>query len=554
MKKFFKWAGIVLGMLVLILILYIVYVFVSHDRYQITYNSGGELSPVQAAMDIISYDLNLEIFPDDQAINAVATVTVQALTDDLEQLEFDLIGNFDVTRISTGASRQLSYQHDGGKLMIDWGQPLEKNEPVQVAIYYNGQPLEAIFPPWFGGFNWSADSSGSHWIGVSCQGEGADIWFPCKDHQSDKPDSVALNITIPEDYYCAANGLLQTVTNPRPGYATYHWTTHYPISNYNVNINVGKFEIVERSYLSETGMVMPVRYYVLPQGRKGADVHLDMALDMLYTYRKFYGEYPFSREKFAIVQTDYLGMEHQTINAYGNNYNYQTIDGLTFDQLMLHEMGHEWWGNKVTAGDLADMWIQEGICTYGEALYVEDKLGPQAYHNYMRKIKGRIANSKPIIPKRNANDSEVYQRDIYYKGAALMHSLRFMFGDEQFFRLLKTFATDSAYTYKNTVSTDDFIQLVDKISGKNHRAYLDQFLYTTDLIRVDIDSLQNSVYKISLPNVDYSLPMEIALDDTVIRVELDRVGLELESELRPVIDPQEWYLISSRSITDNTGD
>ncbi len=543
MKRLLKWIGIVLAGLLIILIILVLFVFITHDRYQLRYDTGGIMTEIQASMDIISYDLALEIIPDEQSIDGIATVTLKSRTASLEQLELDLIDNFTVTEVSGNNSRTLGFEHDDGKLLINWTGKLPHDTPVRLAIRYHGQPLEAIYPPWIGGFSWSTDSSGAYWIGLSCQAEGADIWFPCKDHPSDKPDSVALHITIPEPYYCASNGLLRRVTIPRQGFLTYHWATHYPISNYNINVSIGKYDMLERIYQTDSGTTMPVRYYVLPQAREHADELLDMAVDMLQTYREFYGEYPFNCEKFALVQTDYLGMEHQTINAYGNNYAYRHIDGLTFDRLMLHEMGHEWWGNKVTAGDHADMWIQEGICTYGEALYIEKKLGHKAYHEYMKHIRRRISNRRPVIPERNASGNQVYQQDIYTKGAQLMHSLRFMLGEEKFFNLLLKFATDSAYTYRNTVSTDDFIRLVNHIAGSDHRQYIEMFLYTTDLPRVQIDSLDADQFRISLPNVKYSLPMEIALGDTIIRTELDRNGREFHTSLRPVADPNRWYYL-----------
>jgi len=544
MKKFFKWAGIVAASLIILIILFLVYLFISHDRYQFRYDSGGKLSTVQAKMDIISYDIALEIFPDDQALAGTVTVSLRSDGDGLETIELDLIDNYAVSAVTSDDGKNLEFEHDDGKLMIKSGKQISKIRPVSVAISYSGQPLEAIYPPWLGGFNWSLDSTGAYWIGLSCQSEGGDIWFPCKDHQSDKPDSVNLHITIPEPYYCAANGLLNRTTIPRPGYLTYHWVTHYPISNYNINISIGRYEILERLYETESATVMPVRYYVLPEARNGAGEHLEMAVDMLKTYRKYFGEYPFIREKFAIVQTDYLGMEHQTINAYGNEYKYREIDGFQFDQLMLHEMGHEWWGNKVTARDLADMWIQEGICTYGEALYIEDKLGTEAYHQYINQIKRRIINRNPIIPKREASENEVYQSDIYTKGAQLIHSLRFLLGDQKFFELIRTFATDSAYTYQNLVSTEDFVSLVGRYADTDYREYIETFLYTTDLIHVKIDSVDAETYQVSLPNIGFRLPMEVALGDSVIRTELGSESRIFQSREKPRVDPNRWYLVT----------
>ncbi|MEJ2545125.1 MAG: M1 family metallopeptidase, partial [Calditrichaceae bacterium] len=443
MKKFLKWFGIIVGSLIILLISVIAYILISHDRYGL-YSSGGPLSENQAKYDVIYYGINLEIFAEDQAIGGNVDVKMRALDDSIETIELDLIDNFDVSSITDIKNNSLEFEHDDDKLMIRLNKIPDLNDLIDLNIEYEGQPVEALLPPWIGGVNWSKDSSGADWIGLSCQTDGAKIWMPCKDHPSDEPDSVAINITIPEPYYCAASGVLRNITKPKPGFRTFHWITHYPINNYDINFNIGMYDVLDSTYIADDGTVMPVYFYVLPQSRIGAERHLAMAMDMLYTYRKIYGEYPFIKEKFSIVETDYLGMEHQTLNSYGNKYNYDTVDSLEVDWLMLHKMGHEWWGNKLTAKDWADMWLQEGICTYGEALYMREKLGEEAYHAHVDSIRSLVQNRKPIIPKRNATSYEGYSGDIYMKGACLMHSLRFMLGDDTFFKMLKEFITDSA--------------------------------------------------------------------------------------------------------------
>ncbi len=541
MKKFFKWFGIIIGIIILLIITLITYVLISHDRYGF-YPSGGSLSDNQSRYDVIYYGINLEVFADDQAIAGYIDVKIKAFNDSIHLIELDLIDNFDVNKISDGENNLLEFKHDNDKLMIQLKETALVNSLIDLRVEYEGQPVEALFPPWIGGFNWSKDSSGADWIGLSCQGEGAKIWMPCKDHPSDEPDSVAINITVPESYYCAANGILRKVTQPKHGFKTFHWITHYPINNYDINFNIGMYEVIDSAYIAEDGTEMPVYFYVLPQSRKGARKHLAMAVDMLYIYRNIYDEYPFIKEKFAIVETDYLGMEHQTLNSYGNKYKYDTIGSLEVDWLMLHEMGHEWWGNKVTAKDWADLWIHEGICTYGEALYLREKIGEDAYHAHMDSIRSFVRNRKPIIPKRDASSHEVYSSDIYMKGACLMHSLRFILGDDVFFRMLKEFVTDSAYTYKNLVTTNDFINLVRKYSKVDYSAYLNDFLYTTNLPKIKIDSMAQNEYEISIPNIEYGLPMEVTTSDNVVVRNLSKQPVEIKSTVKPVVDAKKWYI------------
>lgn len=541
MKKFLKWFGIIVGVIVILIISVIAYIFISHDRYGL-YPSGGILSENEAKYDVIYYGINLEVFAEDQAIAGYVDVKMKALEDSIDLIELNLIDNFDVNKISDAQNNSLEFEHDDDRLMIRLKQIARTNSLIDFKIEYEGQPVEALMPPWIGGVNWSKDSSGADWIGLSCQGEGAKIWMPCKDHPSDEPDSVAINITIPESYYCAASGVLQNITKPKPGFQTFHWITHYPINNYDINFNVGMYEVLDSTYIAEDGTKMPVYFYVLPQSRKGGKRHLAMAVDMLYTYRKIYGEYPFIKEKFSIVETDYLGMEHQTLNSYGNKYKYNTIDSLEVDWLMLHEMGHEWWGNKLTAKDWADLWLHEGICTYGEALYMREKLGEEAYHAHIDSIRSFVRNRQPIIPKRNANSHEVYSGDIYMKGACLMHSLRFMLGDEVFFKMLKEFITDSTYTYQNLATTDDFINLVKKYSNVDYSAYLNDFLYTTNLPKVKIDSVAQNEYEVSIPNIKYALPMEIMAQDSIRIVNLSKEPVKIISSIEPEVDPERWYL------------
>jgi aminopeptidase N len=541
MKKFLKWFGIIVGGVILIIITLIAYILISHDRYGL-YPSGGPLSENQSRYDVIYYGINLKVFAEDQAIAGYVDVKIKALDDSIDLIELDLIDNFKVSKISDRENNLLEFEHGDDKLMIQLKKSALGNSLIDLRVEYEGQPVEALFPPWIGGFNWSKDSSGFDWIGLSCQGEGAKIWMPCKDHPSDEPDSVAINITIPEPYYCAASGVLREITKPEPGFRNFHWITHYPINNYDINFNIGMYEVIDSIYLAENGTEMPVYFYVLPQSRNGAERHLAMAVDMLYTYRNIYGEYPFIKEKFALIETDYLGMEHQTLNSYGNKYKYDVIDSLEVDWLMLHEMGHEWWGNKVTAKDWADLWIHEGICTYGEALYLREKVGENAYHAHMDSIRSYVRNRKPIIPKRNATSHEVYSSDIYMKGACLMHSLRFILGDDVFFRMLKDFVTDSAYTYQNLVTTDDFINVVHTYSEVDYSAYLNDFLYTTNLPKIKIDSVAYDQYEITIPNIEYSLPMEITTSDTVIIRNLNKQPVKIKSNVKPIVDAKKWYI------------
>lgn len=540
MKKFGKWFLIILGSLLLIATVIVAAVFVSHDRYGL-YFTGGKISDLQSKYDAVFYDINLEINSKEQSIGGFVNVGIRPLVDDLRIIELDLINNFDVEKVEW-RNEALNFKHENDKLLISLAKPAVKDQYAEFLIKYSGQPLEAIKPPWIGGFNWSKDKNGDDWIGVSCQGEGGQIWFPCKTHPSDEPDSVSINITVPEPYCCASNGILENISTPKEGFKTFHWFTGYPTNNYNISINIAKYEILEKSYTSIKGTEIPVVYYYLNDSKEMADSLVDMAIDMLQTFEKYFGEYPFADEKFGLAETSYYGMEHQTINSYGNRYRFTERDNFKFDILMLHEMSHEWWGNKVTVKDWADFWIHEGIGTYSEAVYLLDKLGEKGYHDHMSTKRRAIKNKAPILKPKNAKSSEAYSGDIYSKGAYFIHSLRYMLGDSIFFSSLYQFANEPEYTYKNLVDTDNFLDLINKNSGKDYSAFFNFCLRTTNLFDVKIDSLGQNKWNISIPSIDFELPMELEINGNRDKFILGPQPITIESETKVLVDPKNWYL------------
>jgi len=543
MKKILKWFAIVAGILLLVIIITILSVFIANDRYGF-FPSGGQISELQKQYDVIFYDINLEVLSEEQALEGFTNVRIKSVTNGLSVIELDLINNFDISKVLV-REQELDFEHDDQKLVIHLTQSLKLDQVLELSIHYSGQPIQALIPPWIGGFNWSKDPNGDDWIGVSCQGEGGKIWFPCKTHPSDEPDSAAINITVPKPYYCAANGVLQKITEPRQGFQTFHWFTRYPINNYNISINIAKYKILENRYTSIENNTIPVIYYYVNASVGQADSLVNMAIDMLKSLEKFFGEYPFAREKFGLVETAYPGMEHQTINSYGNNYRMTQRNGFEFDLLLLHEMTHEWWGNKVTAGDWADFWIHEGIGTYSEALYLLDKLGEGSYHDHLAGKKRRIRNSSPILIERPADSYEAYSGDIYYKGAYFMHSLRYALGDNLFFPLLFQFANDSAYTHQNQVITDDFLDLVNRNSGQDFTPFFDLFLKTTKLPDVVVDSLGNGQWTAYVPNIDFELPMEFEVDGELRRVTIGPEKITIDADSAIIVDPNKWYLHQS---------
>lgn len=538
-RKLFKWIIIVIGSLITLAVaaaLTFYFFFFKPD-----YQSGGILAENQRYYDVTFYDINLEILLDTKEISGNTVIKIIPNTDSLINIELDLIDTYRVDKVLINGKKAKTFLHEGDKLWIYPEKILRKNMIAEINVYYSGEPPLAKRPPWRGGFTWAIDSGGNDWVGVTCQGEGSKIWFPSKDHPSDEPDSAAINITVPDTYFVASNGLLKNRTTPRAGFTTFHWFTGYPINNYLINIEIGNYKEISKDYLAEDGTIVPVVFYVLPEYMDGANDLLIETMDMLISYRKFFGEYPWVKEKCGLVTTPFKGMEHQTLIAYGNNYSYTQVGHFIYDDLLLHELAHEWWGNKVTVKDWSDFWIQEGFATYAEALYVLDKAGEEAYHENIRRNK--IRNWWPIKSSINSTTENAYQSDIYNKGAAFLHMLRYVLGDSIFFPTIKEFATDSLYTYKNLVETADFLYLVNKNSGKNLTKLFDFYLLTTNLPIIEIDSVGSNTFQISIPNVDFDLEMDVTSNDSIIEKKiLGSQPITIESSSWPVVDEMDWYL------------
>jgi aminopeptidase N len=516
--------------------------------------SGGVLSPQQAKYDVKYYDLNLKIDPGQRHLAGFVEIMLESAAAELDTVELDLINLYRISKIERDANG-LTFTHRDHKVKISLESKLAKGSRTALRVYYSGNPPAAALPPWQGGFNWSLDStSGTPWVGVSCQGEGAKIWWPCKDHPSDEPDSVAINITVPDTLYCATNGLLEKLTVPEPGWKTFHWKTRYPVNNYNVSINIGNYAVVRRPYRDSNGE-MDIVFYILKQDSAKAPEWLAMAEEYLRFYSRYFGDYPWSKEKFGLAHTHYLGMEHQTINAYGNHFR---KNDRGYDWLMLHEMGHEWWGNFVTVRDWADFWIHEGICTYAEALFVNEKFGREAYHSHLRERARYIRNRQPIVPKPNATTSESYSNDVYFKAALMLHTLSYLIGDAPLLDILKTFATDPAYTMHNRVVTQDFVDLAQRKSGKDLSWFFKQYLYTAALPTLEHKIIRKPGKPVLLElrwrEKDFHLPVEIrasAGDSVALQryeVTSKKKRYQFPENANLEFDPARWILMETAEI------
>jgi aminopeptidase N len=501
--------------------------------------SGGKLKPEQAIMDIRHYTINLEVMPETQSIEGFTEIKM-ITSEPTSTLLLDLVNLLKVDKIEVNGKEE-SFEHENDLIHINLNQTLPAGESF-VNVSYGGKPGIATRPPWEGGFGWDQDSLGNPWISISCQGEGIKIFVPCKDHPSDEPNEGAeMIITVPKGLVVAGPGLLKNVETKK-GKSTYHWETNYTINNYSMLFNIGKFVVVSRDYTTCDGNKVPMQFYVLEEHAHLAKHHLDILERNMRVEEKYFGEYPWVKEKIGICETAHLGMEHQTMNAYGNKFKYRKIGGKDFDGLMHHELGHEWWGNKVTGVDFSDMWIQEGICVFGDAMYTREYAGEEAYQKRMAQTARSARNQYPIKMGDNLGSDTTYHSDVYGKAAFFMHTVRYVIGDDIFFPTLKKLATNPDYTYDNLVSTDDVEQLFSSESDQNLKPLFDFCLRTVNKFEIQIKQVNDITYQIYFLNYKGSLPMDVQTHDGTKRLVISDESLEIYSNTLPIIDPKTFYI------------
>lgn len=524
--------------------------------------SGGPLMPEQAAYDVTFYDLALTVNPQEQSIRGVLTASARIVQPtawfvlDLDApLTVDAVAALD----SGDQASPLRFERREGRIWIAFPATKQPGESVKVRVAYNGKPRVAPRPPWVGGFIWSKTPKGDPWVAVACQMDGADIWWPCKDHPSDKPDAMALHITVPQPLVVAANGRLQSVVKNNDNTQTFNWYISTPIQNYAMSINIAPYRTIEGEYKSITGETVPVTYWVLPENyEKGVKLFPQISQGIRFLEETL-GPYPFRAEKIGIAETPYLGMEHQTITAYGNNYRNNTYG---FDGLLFHELGHDYWANMVTASDWRDFWLHEGFQSYMDALYAGRMKGDEGYAQYMAGIRRGILNLQPVAARESRTTTQVYMLppdyvksdgDIYSKGAWILHTLRYLIGDKPFFTALRRMAypdpkMESVKNGKQTrfATTDDFLNIAEAASGKDLDWFFEVYLRQPKLPRLVSEVKENQLLlRWETPaGLQFPMPVEVQMGNDVRRVEMTNgtATVPLLSGQQPIIDPKNRIL------------
>lgn len=514
-------------------------------------DSGGKLLPEQKCFDVKFYDIALTIDPTEKVISGYTTITSKAVIN-FKSIIFDLDTTFSINELvivqKDGKESELSYKHVNGKIHLSFPNIIKQGETFAVKISYAGIPRVAKRPPWDDGFLWRKSGSGKDWITLTCQGGGADIWFPCKDHPSDEADSVATSFTVPDDLVCIGSGKLRSTILNKDKTKTWNWFSSNPINNYNVMIYLGDYLPIEYDYTSVTGEKIPFTIWVLPESLEKAKTHSPQFVQHMKINEELVGPYPFRNDKYSVVETPHLGMEHQTAIAYG--FGWKNHDKFPFDWLHHHEFAHEWWGNLVTVKDWSDFWIHEGTGTYMQPLYLEKAFGKEMYIGYLRSI-NRFGNKEPVAPRGEKTSGESYTQDIYYKGAWILHTLRFYLGDETFFKIFRRWAYPTEEMEKiktgaqcRNASTDEFLEMAENISGKKLDWFWEVYLRQALLPELHFKKETNRItlWWKTENNIPFPLPVEVEIAGKLKRIEIPNGKCEIiiPDNGKVVIDPNQW--------------
>lgn len=449
----------------------------------------GTLSAVRSCYDVTFYDLKLKVIPTSQSIEGSNTIYYKATTD-FKKMQVDLFANMQIVNILQN-DKPLRFTREGNATFINFADVQKKNKKYSIKIEYRGRPQIARNPPWDGGFTWKKDPNGKDWIVVSCEGTGASLWFPNKDHLSDEPDSVKITCAVPKGLMCVSNGNLRSTkdlksdapTNDNKSlngvsfqpFTEYEWFVSYPINNYNISLNIAEYANFKDVYTAQDGEKLDLDYYVLKPNLEKAKAHFKQVKPMLACYEKLFGKYPFWKDGYALVETPYWGMEHQSAVAYGNNYRNNEYG---FDFIIIHESGHEYFGNSLSCNDHAEMWIHESFTTYMEALYVECMQNYEKSIKYLEKQKSSIRNAEPLIGALGVNYPQP-DSDIYYKGTWMLHTLRNIVNDDKiWFETLKGLTTKFKIS---NVSTEQVIQYFNEKTGKDLTPIFNMYLKTKQI-------------------------------------------------------------------------
>ncbi|WP_187263355.1 M1 family metallopeptidase [Pontibacter beigongshangensis] len=509
----------------------------------------GSITPERAWWDLTYYHLDIAVNPADSTVRGKNTVQYKVLQPH-QRMQLDLQPPMTMEKVLQNG-KPLPVKQDGNAWFITLPESQVAGTVNTVEVHYSGKPQVSVRPPWTGGFTWQKDSKGKPFVATSNQGDGASLWWPCKDHMYDEPDSMLISIRVPENLTNVSNGRLRKVDTNTDGSKTFHWFVSNPINNYGVNVNIADYVHFSEKYQGEKG-VLDCDYYVLRENLSKAKKQFKDVPRTLQAFEHWFGPYPFYEDSYKLVEVPYLGMEHQSSVTYGNGYQngYMGYDlsgsgwGLKFDYIIVHETGHEWFANSITYKDIADMWVHESFTTYSENLFVEYHYGKEAGNAYIIGLRKNIQHDAPIIGDYGVNRQG--SDDMYPKGANMLHTLRQIVNDDEKWRgILRGLNQDF---YHQTVTTQQIEDYLSQKTGRDLSTFFNQYLRDTRLPRLEHKQEGTSWHYRWANTVDgFNMPVKVHLNGKVQWLEPTSKWQELKGSkktLKVVIDPN-FYIEQS---------
>ncbi|WP_179008177.1 M1 family metallopeptidase [Winogradskyella forsetii] len=473
----------------------------------------GSITPEREWWDLTYYHLDIEVKPEEKFISGKNTIKYKVLKPH-QVMQIDLQSPMEITKVLQN-EKELQIKHDGNAHFIKLTKDQKIGDLNSIEVYYKGKPREAKRAPWDGGFSWKKDKNGKHFIATSCQGLGASVWWPNKDHMYDEVDSMLISVTNPKGLTNVSNGRLRALVENENNTVTSHWFVNNPINNYGVNVNIGDYANFSEVYDGEKGN-LDMDYWVLKHNLEKAKIHFKDAPKMMKAFEHWFGPYPFYEDSFKLVEVPYLGMEHQSSVTYGNKYmnGYLGSDlsrtgwGLKFDFIIIHEAGHEWFANNITNKDIADMWIHEGFTAYSENLFLDYYYGKEASADYVIGTRANIQNDKPLIGEYDVNHEG--SGDMYYKGANMLHTLRQLIEDDEKWRQILR-GLNSEF-YHQTVTTKQIEDYLSEHTGIDLTEFFNQYLRTTKIPTLEY-SIKNGQLKYRWTEIveGFDMPIQIEI-------------------------------------------
>ena len=479
----------------------------------------GSLQYGKGNYNVLRYDLNIKVNVEEKSISGYNDITFKATVNKTKDIQIDLFENMVIDSIIHN-NEKIPFTREFNAVFLTFPQFLVQKFEKKIRVYYSGKPTIAKRAPWDGGFVFSKDKQGKPWIGVACQGDGASLWFPCKDSQTDEPDNgVSIKVTVPNGLMNVSNGRLLGSEDLKNGYTRWDWEVKNPINNYNITVNIADY-----THIHDTHNGLDLDYYVLKENEEKAKTHFEEVKPMLDCFESKFGKYPFAEDGYKLVETPYLGMEHQSAVAYGNGYKkgYQGTDlsdtgiGLLFDFIIVHESGHEWFGNSITSKDVADMWIHEGFTCYSESVFVECQYGYEKAQTYINGLKRNVLNDKPIMGQFDvANEGS---GDMYYKGALMLNTIRHILNDDaKWWKLLLSFS--EKFRHK-IIDNRMVLAYFERETGLNLKPVFNQYLKYKNIPVLELkitNKLLEYRWKTDEPN--FAMPIDIKIKGKETRLQ-----------------------------------